>query len=152
MNLEFDYVPNKNSRIYPKETFDKAILEYMYKVDMKHSYGELDQPDSFETSLTKASHLIEEVNCRYKRLPRKKKKLMKKTGEYDTWRNMNRYVKLRIKILDTPAGTIAKGIIEAIGNDAIEMGMRGSGVTNPDGTIGNVTIHTWDLIQKHGKA
>ena len=141
-------LPNKNGRVYPRESFDKACFDYMKKIENKTSLGELGHPSGLDVSLQNCSHLIEDIRLRYNRLPRKKKKLMKKQGKWEIWKDMNRCVKLDVKILKTPKGIVAKSIIDKIGIDSLDIGLRGMGNVQKDGTIENVKIMSWDLINK----
>jgi hypothetical protein len=148
MRLEFNYNPNRNGRVYERRDFDKAIKAYVEKIKNGTAYGELDQPESGIVSLKNVSHIIEDIRPLYKRIPRKKKKKMKKRGTWDDWKN-KQDLKVKIRLLDTPSGNIAKDIINSMGSNSIGIGMRGTGVVNSDGTIENPTIHSWDIINKH---
>jgi hypothetical protein len=61
---------------------------------------------------------------------------------------VNNYLKLHVRILDTPAGKIAKNIVNSIGDNSLSIGLRGAGEIQKDGTVENVKIFAWDLISK----
>lgn len=84
---------NGNRRIYPSAILESAINEYKSDyIDTKRSLGELNHPSdgSLSIDLTKASHLIEYIN-------------QNSDGSYYG----------RAKLLRTPMGNIAAGILES---------------------------------------
>lgn len=95
-------VPNKNGRIYPMETLIKETNRYSNdKVVARTAYGELGHPDGPKINEDRISHLIESLKVDGKNI----------VG--------------RAKLMDTPKGNIAKGIIESGG--ALGMSSRGLG-------------------------
>jgi hypothetical protein len=145
MNLQYNYDINKNGRIYPKEVFDRAYLDYLNK--QTERLGEFGHPESPIVSLEKVSHQISDIKLRYKRLPRKKKKLMKKLGTYESWREMHKHLKLTVHVFDTPKGKLVKEVVNNLGKDSLEIQMRGVGKTE-NKIFETIDIISFDLIQK----
>lgn len=93
---------NRNKRVYPKGVMVEAIQDYITnKVDRHTSYGELDHPQGPKINPDRISHLIESL----------------------TW-NGNQVIG-KAKILDTPMGNIARGIME--GGGTLGVSTRGLG-------------------------
>ena len=56
-------VKNRNERIYTAEKFLPALQELNERMDgLGAVYGEFDHPDVFDTSLSRASHIITKAN------------------------------------------------------------------------------------------
>lgn len=82
-------IVNGNKRMYPEEIMDKEVARYIKeKVDKNMAMGELGHPDTPKLNLERTSHLIVEL---------------KKDG--------TNYVG-KAKILDTPFGQTAAGLIK----------------------------------------
>lgn len=82
-------IKNRNGRVYPEEIMDKEVNRYIKEcVDANRAMGELGHPDTPSIGLDRVSHLITSL---------------KKEG--------NNWVG-KAKILDTPTGNIARGLIE----------------------------------------
>jgi hypothetical protein len=80
---------NRNGRIYPEQTMDKEVGRYIKEyIEKNRAYGELGHPDTPSINLDRVSHLI--VGLR-------------KDG--------TNYIG-KAKILDTPMGKIAKGLLD----------------------------------------
>lgn len=89
--LEFDS-PNKNKRRYSSEMHDPEVKRYIKeKIEDNRAYGELDHPDGPTINLKNASHRI-----------------VKLTKEGKNW--MGKAI-----LMETPAGNIAKGILDSGG-------------------------------------
>lgn len=85
-------IKNRNGRIYPESVMDNEVNRYISeKVNHKSSYGELEHPTRPTVSLKEASHLITSL-----------------TKEGKNWVG-------KAKIMDTPNGNIARGIMESGG-------------------------------------
>lgn len=83
-------IQNRNGRVYPEQVMDGEVARYTKElVEQKRSLGELGHPDGPQINLDRASHLITSL---------------KKEG--------TNYVG-RAKIMDTPMGNIAKGMLES---------------------------------------
>ena len=103
-------IKNRNGRMYPEETMDKEVARYMKEcVDQKRALGELGHPDTPSLNLDRVSHLITSL---------------KKDG--------SNYIG-RAKILDTPNGRIARGIMEGGGRLGVSSRALGSLKLNREG-------------------
>jgi hypothetical protein len=94
---------NGNGRIYSRPILEREIKNYEKLVKEGRAIGELDHPDSSVVELKNASHLITEV-----------------------WWEGND-VMGKMKILDTPAGKIAKNLVQ--GGVQLGISSRGLGST-----------------------
>ena len=98
---------NGNGRIYPRPILEREMKNYEKLVKEGRAIGELDHPDSSVVELKNASHLITEV-----------------------WWNGDD-VMGKMKILNTPAGAIAKQLVE--GGVQLGISSRGLGSTRQEG-------------------
>tara|TARA_Y100000592_G_scaffold99189_1_gene174360 strand:+ start:774 stop:1373 length:600 start_codon:yes stop_codon:yes gene_type:complete len=98
---------NGNGRIYPKPILEREMKNYQKLVREGRAIGELDHPDSSVVELKNASHLMTEV----------------------WWDGDD--VMGKMKILDTPAGKIAKQLVE--GGVQLGISSRGLGSTRQKG-------------------
>src|SRR5215217_6976895 len=57
---EFD-IKNRNDRVYTAPKFLPCLEELNERIIQMGVYGEFDHPDVFDTSLSRASHLIKEA-------------------------------------------------------------------------------------------
>lgn len=134
---------NRNGRIYPEETFKKAIEEYGVKIKLMGAYGELGHPDNFDVSLQRVSHTINDVKLKFAKVPRKKKKQMKKAGTY----KRNQFV-VDYTILDTPFGKVAHKLVKDLVPSP-----RGIGSIDADGVIqSDYKLMAIDLINSKDRA
>ena len=103
-------IKNRNGRMYPESVMDKEVTRYIKeKVDKHTAFGELGHPDSPSINLDRISHLI--VNLR---------------KEGNNWIG-------KAKILDTPMGRIAEGIIKGGGQLGTSSRALGSLKMNNEG-------------------
>lgn len=94
---------NKNGRIYPKETLQRECARYVKDYVVRNrAYGELGHPDNPKINEERISHLIVDL---------------KEDG--NNWIG-------KAKILDTPSGRIAKGILAGGGQLAASSRALGS--------------------------
>lgn len=101
---------NRNGRMYPESTMDKEVNRYIKEyVDKNRAYGELGHPDNPSINLDRVSHMITSL---------------KKEG--------TNYIG-RAKILDTPMGQIAKGLLDGGANLGVSSRAMGSIQTNNEG-------------------
>jgi hypothetical protein len=101
---------NRNGRMYPEATMDKEVGRYIKEyVEKNRAYGELGHPDSPSINLDRVSHMITSL---------------KKEGT--NWIG-------RAKILDTPMGQIAKGLLDGGANLGVSSRALGSLQTNNEG-------------------
>ena len=94
---------NGNGRVYPKRTLQREVENYKKLVQEKRALGELDHPDSSVIELKNASHIVTHIEMR---------------GEE---------VVGKLRLLDTPAGRIAKDLIR--GGVKLGVSSRGLGST-----------------------
>ncbi len=94
---------NGNGRVYPRPILEREMKNYQKLVKERRATGELDHPDNHVVTLANVSHLVTEV-----------------------WWDGND-VMGKIKILDTPAGKIAKNLVE--GGVQLGISSRGLGST-----------------------
>jgi len=103
-------IQNRNKRMYPESVMDKEVARYMKEqVENNRAYGELGHPDNPQINLDRVSHLI--VSLR-------------KEG--------TNYIG-KAKILETPMGQIAKGLLDGGANLGVSSRALGSLVTNNEG-------------------
>ena len=101
---------NRNGRMYPEKVMDKEVQRYCEEyIDKNRAYGELGHPDSPSINLDRVSHMI--VSLR-------------KEG--------TNYIG-KAKILDTPMGKIAKGLLDGGANLGVSSRALGSLKTNNEG-------------------
>jgi hypothetical protein len=86
----------------------------------------LDHPEKFDISLKNISHLVEDLN-------------------YDKG---NRCLKIKVKLLDTPAGQIAKKLVDA--GVPLSISSRAAGNVGPDKKVQIKKIFTYDLVADPG--
>lgn len=103
-------VKNRNGRMYPESVMDKEVKRYCEEyIDKNRAYGELGHPENPSINLDRVSHMI--VSLR-------------KEGK--------NYVG-KARILDTPMGKIAKGLLEGGANLGVSSRALGSLKPNRDG-------------------
>jgi len=103
-------IKNRNGRMYPESTMDKEVDRYIKEyVNKNRAYGELGHPENPSINLDRVSHMIESLT---------------KDG--------TNYIG-RAKILDTPMGQIAKGLLDGGANLGVSSRAMGSLTTNKEG-------------------
>lgn len=118
---------NHNKRIYPKGVLEQSVNKYIEAyVSKGRAVGELNHPDGPTINLDKVSHRITELH----------------------WNGNN--VIGKAKILDTPMGTIVKGLLE--GGCQLGVSSRGMGSVsrNKDGVDvvnSDFILSTVDIVQ-----
>jgi hypothetical protein len=117
---------NRNGRIYPKPTMEKAVSKYVTEqVQTKRAVGELNHPDGPTVNLDKVSHLIESLD----------------------WKGNDVVGKARI--LDTPNGQIVKGLLD--GGVRLGVSTRGMGsLEQRNGAMyvkDDFILNTVDIVQ-----
>ena len=101
---------NRNGRMYPEATMDREVGRYVLEyVDKNRAYGELGHPDSPSINLDRVSHMITSL---------------RKEG--------TNYVG-KAKILETPMGNIARGLLDGGANLGVSSRALGSLKTNEEG-------------------
>ena len=117
---------NRNGRIYPKSTMEKAVAKYVKEqVKTKRAVGELNHPEGPTVNLDKVSHLIESLE----------------------WKGNDVIGKARI--LDTPNGMIVKGLL----NGGVQLGVSTRGMGSLETKNGvmyvkdDFILNTVDIVQ-----
>lgn len=103
---------NGNGRVYPRHILRREVENYKKIIGEKRALGELDHPDDSVINLKNVSHMV-----------------------VDVWWN-NDDVMGKIKILDTPAGKIAKDLI----NSGVTLGISSRAMGSVKETKGMVTV------------
>lgn len=112
---------NGNGRVYPLQEIVKAVRECQAKIAQgNYIMGELNHPDSLSINLANVSHAITEIRMEGNNAVGK------------------------MKLLNTPAGNIAKGIIE--GGVRLGVSSRGTGNVNESGHVGDFAFITMDIV------
>ena len=107
--LQMGGTKNGNGRKYPTPVLEREMNNYEMLIKQRRAYGELDHPDSSVVDLKNASHLV------------------------TRWWMDEQKVMGVIKVLDTPAGEIVKGIIRSGGQIGISSRGLGSVVNDANG-------------------
>lgn len=101
---------NRNGRMYPEKTMDNAVESYVENyVNQKRAYGELGHPDTPSINLDRVSHIITSLR-----------------KEGTNWIG-------KAKILATPMGQIARGLLDGGANLGVSSRALGSLKTGRDG-------------------
>lgn len=119
-------VENNNHRIYEEKEYLPHLDYLKKKISENRLLGELDHPEKFDVSLSKVSHLIEDV-------------------KYDA---KKRQIVGRIKLLDTPSGQIAKNLVDT--GVPISISSRAAGVVGENKKVQIKRIFTYDLVADPG--
>jgi hypothetical protein len=120
-------VKNRNERIYTADKFIPALNEMKERMDtLGVVYGEFDHPDVFDTSLSRASHIIKSI---------------------DYVEESNR-VDGQIQLLSTYWGKEARSIV----NDGCPLfvSSRAAGITESDGSVSLKKLFTYDIVADPG--
>lgn len=103
-------IVNRNKRMYSEEVMDKEVARYMKEqVQQNRAYGELGHPENPSINLDRVSHLIVDL---------------RKEG--------HNYIG-KAKILETPMGNIARGLLDGGANLGVSSRALGSLKTNNEG-------------------
>jgi len=119
-------VENNNNRIYEEKEYLPHLDYLKKKIQENRLLGELDHPDKFDISLSKVSHLIEDI-------------------KYDA---KKRQIVGRIKLLDTPSGQIAKNLVDS--GVPVSISSRAAGVVKENKKVEIKRIFTYDLVADPG--
>ena len=117
---------NNNNRIYEEGEYLPHLDYLKDKINQKRLVGELDHPEKFDVSLKNISHVIEDL-------------VYDKEG-----RNLN----IKVRLLDTPAGQIAKKLVDA--GIPLSISSRAAGNVGPDKKVQIKKIFTYDLVADPG--
>lgn len=114
---------NGNGRSYPLSEISKAVDEASKRIKEGHYIlGELNHPDVLSINLANVSHAITEVRM-------------------DGNNAMG-----KMKLLNTPSGNIAKGLIE--GGVRLGVSSRGTGNVNESGKVADFAFVTVDIVSQ----
>ena len=103
-------IKNRNGRMYPESVMDKEVGRYMESlVKQNRAYGELGHPDTPSINLDRVSHLIVDL---------------RKEG--------TNYIG-KAKIMETPMGNIARGLLDGGANLGVSSRALGSLQMNKEG-------------------
>lgn len=103
-------IKNRNGRMYPESTMDKEVGRYLKEsVKSNRAYGELGHPESPSINLDRVSHLIVDLR-----------------KEGTNWIG-------KAKILETPMGQIARGLLDGGANLGVSSRAMGSLKMNKEG-------------------
>jgi hypothetical protein len=116
---------NKNGRVYPKTMMEQKVADYISEyIQTNRAMGELEHPATPQINLDRVSHIITDL------------------------RFEGNDIIGRAKILDTPCGNIARGLIE--GGVQLGVSSRGVGSISSRGGINEVQddfrLATVDLV------
>jgi hypothetical protein len=117
---------NNNNRIYEENEYLPHLDYLKDKISQNRLVGELDHPEKFDVSLKNISHLITDL-------------------DYD---KSGRVLKIKVKLLDTPAGKIAKNLVD--GGIPLSISSRAAGSVGPDKKVQIKKIFTYDLVADPG--
>ena len=122
-------VKNRNERIYQAEKFLPALQEMNERMNSLGAvYGEFDHPDVFDTSLSRASHIITKA-------------------EFVSEKNI---VAGEIKLLSTYWGKEAKALVDD--GCPVFVSSRAAGITESDGSVSLKKLFTYDIVADPGFA
>jgi hypothetical protein len=122
---EFD-IKNRNERVYTANKFLPCLDELNERISTMGVYGEFDHPDVFDTSLSRASHLVKEAVFN---------------------RESNR-IEGKIQLLSTYWGKEARALVED--SCPVFVSSRAAGVTENDGTVTLKKLFTYDIVADPG--
>ena len=114
-------VRNGNKRVYPLQEIAKAVDIIQERIEQGHYImGELNHPDSLSIDLSRVSHAITEI---------------KMDGANAVG---------KCKLLNTPMGNIAKGLLE--GGIKLGVSSRGTGNVTNEGYVSDFNFVTVDIV------
>ena len=114
-------VRNGNKRVYPLEEISRAVDLIQQRISEGHYImGELNHPDSLSIDLSRVSHAITEI---------------KMDGANAVG---------KCKLLNTPMGNIAKGLLE--GGIKLGVSSRGTGNVTNEGFVSDFNFVTVDIV------
>jgi hypothetical protein len=117
---------NNNNRIYEEREYLPHLDYLKDKIKQNRLVGELDHPEKFDVSLKNISHIITDLN-------------------YD---KASRELKIKVRLLDTPAGKIAKSLVDA--GVPLSISSRAAGSVGSDKKVAIKKIFTYDLVADPG--
>ena len=124
---EFD-VKNRNERIYTWSKFQPAMNELNERITSLGVYGEFDHPDTFDTQLKNASHMVNAIR-------------------YDESSNS---IYGEIKLLTTHWGKEARALKDE--GNPLFVSSRAAGITEANGEVTLKKLFTYDIVADPGFA
>jgi hypothetical protein len=124
---EFD-VKNRNDRVYTWNKFKPALTELNERITQIGVFGEFDHPDTFDTSLKSASHMVKEAF-------------------YDESSNS---IQGKIQLLTTSWGKEARSLVDD--ECPLFVSSRAAGVTEANGEVSLKKLFTYDIVADPGFA
>ena len=119
-------IENSNHRIYEENEYLPHLDYLKKKIEQNRLLGELDHPKEFDVSLKNISHIVTDL-------------------DYD---KSKRCLKIKVKLLDTPAGKIAKSLVDA--GIPISISSRAAGNVKENKKVEIKKIFTYDLVADPG--
>jgi len=119
-------IENSNHRIYEENEYLPHLDYLKKKIEQNRLLGELDHPKEFDVSLKNISHIVTNL-------------------DYD---KSKRCLKIKVKLLDTPAGKIAKSLVDA--GIPISISSRAAGNVKENKKVEIKKIFTYDLVADPG--
>lgn len=119
-------IENSNHRIYEENEYLPHLDYLKKKIGQNRLLGELDHPKEFDVSLKNISHIVTDL-------------------DYD---KSKRCLKIKVKLLDTPAGKIAKSLVDA--GVPISISSRAAGNVKENKKVEIKKIFTYDLVADPG--
>ncbi len=112
---------NGNGRVYPVDEITAAVTTAASRINEGHYIlGELNHPDVLSINLANVSHAITEIRM---------------DGDNAIG---------KMKLLNTPSGNIARGLIE--GGVRLGVSSRGTGNVNESGSVSDFSFVTVDIV------
>tara|TARA_R110000772_G_scaffold2410_1_gene8377 strand:+ start:74831 stop:77086 length:2256 start_codon:yes stop_codon:yes gene_type:complete len=124
---EFD-VKNRNERVYTWKKFQPALTELNERITSMGVYGEFDHPDTFDTSLKNASHMVKEA----------------------FYHEESNSVQGKIQLLTTSWGHQARSLVDD--ECPLFVSSRAAGVTEANGEVSLKKLFTYDIVADPGFA
>lgn len=121
-------IKNNNNRVYEKTEYLPHLDYLNEQIRNGNLFGEMDHPQNFDVSLKNVSHVIEALY-------------------YDPATDD---VRIKVRLLDTPMGKIAKALVE--GGCTISISSRAAGQVLNEGRVKLHKIFTYDLVAQPGFA
>jgi hypothetical protein len=122
-------VKNRNDRVYTSDKFLPALEEMNERMNTLGAvYGEFDHPDVFDTSLSRASHIITKA-------------------DYVKESNL---VSGEIRLLSTYWGKEAKSLVDD--GCPVFVSSRAAGITEANGSVALKKLFTYDIVADPGFA
>lgn len=124
---EFD-IKNRNERIYTWSKFEPAMNELNERINTLGVYGEFDHPDTFDTQLKNASHMVTAIS----------------------YNESSNSVYGEIKLLTTHWGKEARALKD--GGNPLFVSSRAAGITEANGEVTLKKLFTYDIVADPGFA